>query len=286
MFKEKISKLQKKFREQGPGAEGTVLETGAEAVKKFSGTLAKYNSTREELVLAEKLFNLSITSYPELVEIENEIKGFAQIFQLYADFQEAQAKWANTLWAELDVSVLTAGVDAFLQRLKKLPKELQQTFPYKTLFEKINSFKDSIPLFADLKNEALRPRHWKTLMDVTGKSFQTNSKTFTLEAVFGMELHKYSDKIAEITSGAVKELSIEQGIQTIADTWKNLRFEVVKYLKGTEDRGFILKGIDDVQTLLDDNSMSLQAMSISRYMCPLSRHKCSSGRRDSRLSAK
>jgi hypothetical protein len=41
-------------------------------------------------------------------------------------------------------------------------------------------------------------------------------------------------------SGAVKELSIEQGIQTIADTWKNLRFEVVKYLKGTEDRGCIL----------------------------------------------
>jgi dynein heavy chain len=51
----------------------------------------------------------------------------------------------------LDVAVLTAGVDAFLQRLKKLPKDLQLTFPYKTLFEKINSFKDSIPLFADLK---------------------------------------------------------------------------------------------------------------------------------------
>lgn len=81
----------------------------------------------------------------------------------------------------------------------------------------------------------------------------------------------------------MKELSIEQGIQTIADTWKNLRFEVVKYLKGAEDRGciielhlmcfvqfsltikVILKGIDDVTTLLDDNSMSLQAMSISRY---------------------
>jgi hypothetical protein len=42
MFKEKISKLQKKFKEQGPGAEGTVLEAGAEAVKRFTETLAKY----------------------------------------------------------------------------------------------------------------------------------------------------------------------------------------------------------------------------------------------------
>lgn len=103
------------------------------------------------MVLAEKLFNLSITSYPELVEIENEIKGYSQIFQLFSDFQEAQAKWANTLWAELDVSVLTSGVEAFLQRLKRLPKDLQQTHPFKILFEKVNSFKDSIPLFADLK---------------------------------------------------------------------------------------------------------------------------------------
>ena len=42
MFREKISKLQQKFKEHGPGAEGAVLEAGAEAVKKFTETLAKY----------------------------------------------------------------------------------------------------------------------------------------------------------------------------------------------------------------------------------------------------
>jgi hypothetical protein len=49
------------------------------------------------------------------------------------------------------VAVLTAGVEAFMQRLKRLPKDLQLTYPFKTLFEKVSSFKDSIPLFADLK---------------------------------------------------------------------------------------------------------------------------------------
>lgn len=77
--------------------------------------------------------------------------------------QDAQSKWANTLWAELDVGVLTSGVEAFLQRLKRLPKDLQQTHPFKSLLEKVNSFKDSIPLFADLKVLFLFPRFDLTL---------------------------------------------------------------------------------------------------------------------------
>ncbi len=47
-----------------------------------------------------------------------------------------------------------------------------------------------------------------------------------------------------------------------------IRFEIQKYTKGTEDRGYILKGIDDITTLYDDNSMSLQTMSASRYVSP------------------
>lgn len=80
-----------------------------------------------------------------------------------------------------------------------------------------------------------------------------------------MDLSKYADQIAEITNGANHELSFENTLQSIASTWKSLRFEVVKYMKGTEDRGYILKGIDDIQALFEDNQMTLQTMGVSRY---------------------
>ncbi len=41
-FKDKISKLQRKFKTNGPGAEGVELEAGLELVKKFTTSLAKY----------------------------------------------------------------------------------------------------------------------------------------------------------------------------------------------------------------------------------------------------
>jgi dynein heavy chain len=268
LFKKKVAKLNKKFQKSGPGADIIEMDYGLELVKKYQKELARYAKIRDELVLAEKLFNLPITSYPELVEIETELEGLAKVYSLYYDQKEAINRWANTLWADLDIESLNKGIEDFVLKLKRFTPELKKHRPYAVVTEKINSFRDSIPLFRHLKNEALRPRHWKLLMDITGQSFQTNSKNFTLESIFKMELHKYAEKIEEITGAASKELSIEQGINKIADTWKNIRFEVQKYIKGTEDRGYILKGIDDIIALYDDNSMNLQSMSASRFVSP------------------
>ena len=41
-----------------------------------------------------------------------------------------------------------------------------------------------------------------------------------------------------------------------------------RYMKGTQDRGFILGSVDDIVLSLDDNAMNLQSMSASRYVGP------------------
>ena len=72
--------------------------------------------------------------------------------------QAARDEWANTLWANLDVSVLSDGIDSFIKQLKRLPREVKALPLCHILEEKMKEFKNSIPLFSDLKNEALRER--------------------------------------------------------------------------------------------------------------------------------
>ena len=72
--------------------------------------------------------------------------------------QAARDEWANTLWANLDVSVLSDGIDGFIKQLKRLPREVKALPLCHVLEEKMKEFKNSIPLFSDLKNEALRER--------------------------------------------------------------------------------------------------------------------------------
>ena len=71
--------------------------------------------------------------------------------------------------------------------------------------------------------------------------FDLNPESFTLENMFAMELHRFHDIIADITASAAKELSIEKGINEVADTWGNMKFSVPKYMKGTQDRGMYNK---------------------------------------------
>lgn len=98
----------------------------------------------------------------------------------------------------------------FLKNYRKLPREVRQLPLGRVLEEKMKQFKESLPLFTDLKNEALRERHWKELMNKTGQKFDINPESFTLAAVFAMELHRFQDVINEIVGAAQKELSIEK----------------------------------------------------------------------------
>ena len=106
----------------------------------------------------------------------------------------------------------------FLKNLRKLPRETRQMPLARVLDEKMKQFKESLPLFMDLKNEALRERHWKELMNKTGQKFDINPESFTLAAVFAMELHRFQDVINEIVGAAQKELSIAKVLLIFSPT--------------------------------------------------------------------
>jgi len=66
-------------------------------------------------------------------------------------------------------------------------------------------------------------------MTLTGQAFDLDPKTFTLANMFSMHLHKYKDEIAKVTSCALKELTIENEIKKLAETWQEQRFDLHKY---------------------------------------------------------
>lgn len=265
-FKLSVQRFKEEFTLHGPGAINSDMDKGTELLKKSHEAVTGLLAERDVLVKAEKIFNMSISSYPDLHELEAHLVDLDLIYALYGDVKASVASWSKTLWNNLDISILTKGIEAYSARIKKLPKELKQLAPYNVVAEKILSFKDSIPLFADLKNDALRERHWRKLMEITGRTFDMNPETFTLEKLFSMNLHEHADAIGDMVGGAMKELSIENAINEVETTWKNLRFTVVKYTKGSEDRGQILGAVDDIIVTLDDNAMSLQSMTASRFV--------------------
>jgi dynein heavy chain len=82
-FKENIKLLHKEYKASGPGADSTSLEKGLESLQEYKAVVSELNARREELVKAEKLFNLPISSFPELVAIEEENKVLSVLYDCY-----------------------------------------------------------------------------------------------------------------------------------------------------------------------------------------------------------
>lgn len=61
------------------------VRTGLERMKLFKQEVEKHEADRQELANAEKLFDLPITMYPELLLVQKEMKGMEQIYTLYEE---------------------------------------------------------------------------------------------------------------------------------------------------------------------------------------------------------
>jgi dynein heavy chain len=85
--------------------------------------------------------------------------------------------------------------------------------PYNKLKDTIFGFKESLPLIEMLRNDAIQDRHWKRIMEETGKDLgEINLKILTLSKVFQLELENYEDKVTEICVEAKEEQKNEDNL--------------------------------------------------------------------------
>ena len=55
-------------------------------------------------------------------------------------------------------------------------------------------------------------------------------------------------------------------MKKMGDTWREQQFEIFKYSKDGQDRGWVLKSTEQVVLLLEDMALNLQSMTNSRYV--------------------
>lgn len=160
------------------------------------------------------------------------------VYKLYQAQKITRETWGKTLWVNLNTQALTEGIENFIRDFRKLPKPIRE-MPIAGVLERImKQFKNVVPLMASLKHEALRERHWTSLMTKTGKTFDMSPDRFTLDNMFSMELYKYQEIVEEIVLNANKELAIERGVKEIEEQWRTIKFIVIKHTMGDNvDRG-------------------------------------------------
>lgn len=101
------------------------------------------------------------------VQAEAELKRLGQVYAVYSEHADNVRQYSQQLWADLDITRMVTGTDEVAKKLRALTA-LKNLPVYETVEKEIQGFKNSLPMMRDLKNDALRKRHWDQLMVVTG----------------------------------------------------------------------------------------------------------------------
>lgn len=164
--------------------------------------------------------------------------------------------------------------------------------------KQIGNFRKQLPLLNLLRNPGLRKRHWLKISKETGvdlhrlryingielkqygsKQEQEEEKSqqdYTLltqeqiqelneqpvnftfkQAIEEYHLDQHLDKIKIISETASKEYAIESILNKLDETWSNVEFTLAQYQNSD---CYILKSLDDIMQLLDDNINLVQSM--------------------------
>ncbi len=84
-FAKLVKVFAEKFAQYGPGSVGDDLDAGIKLMKTYRDELMKLEHEKQDLTNAERLFNLPISNYPTLLNVQKEMKSLEELYKLYED---------------------------------------------------------------------------------------------------------------------------------------------------------------------------------------------------------
>ena len=253
----------RKMKETGAGSSSAAdnLDRGLELLEDAQLIVGKMEKRRMELVSAERLFDLANTEYPGMNQMKEELLTLEIIYSLYSEMQEFAHSQSGTLWSQLNIKMLLEGATILDKKAQKLKKKIQPTRSIlEAVVNHVVAFRESLPLIEQLKSPAMKARHWKELMVLTGVTFDMDPKTFKLRNIFAMNLARFGDEVNKISYKANQELKIETQLSILRAYWKKAEFTVRDYRKDGQLRGFILGSTEEIKLDLDDELLNLTSI--------------------------
>jgi dynein heavy chain len=127
--------------------------------------------------------------------------------------------------------------------------------------ERVDQFRATLPLIMDLRNPAMRSRHWDQLKTEIGKTFDPQGESFTLEKVFSLGLNLHAEFIGEMSASANKELAIENALEDIEKAWQTIDIDMAEF----KEIYYKIRSTEDLFLQLEDNQVQLSTMKASKF---------------------
>jgi dynein heavy chain 1, cytosolic len=150
-------------------------------------------------------------------------------------------------------------LDDLLASMRSLPNRIRQYDAYEQLHEAVKGYVAGHGLLSDMKTEALKERHWKTILQRL--NIRIPFADLTIGILWDNGLLNRKKDMLEILGVAQGEMALEVFLGQVRDRWMKQELDLVLF----QNRTRLIRGWDDLFATLDDHIGGLAQMKNSPY---------------------
>ncbi|VVC32081.1 Dynein heavy chain, domain-2,Dynein heavy chain domain,Dynein heavy chain, domain-1,Dynein heavy chain, P- [Cinara cedri] len=244
------------------------LDLGLILMNEYNTSFTDLMQKKEKLVREEKLFNLKLLNTNTFDKYYSEFQNMKLVYLLYDKQKSDIENWSKIPWSEIKIEFVREVFGALMLKFKRLPFLAQSTHPAKILVNYLKELRHGIPILLQLKNNALKPRHWKEMLDVIGVQFNSDKDILSFGTVLKMRAVKHKHIIQNVLTKAIDEYNIEQKLREINERWNTMRLNIEKYSNIILQVEHKLCGVHDVLQILEDDQITMHKMMNSHSVEP------------------
>ena len=203
------------------------------------------------------------TEFRELIDCREELHLLKDLWDVLTVVVSTVDTWRETTWLQLDTELLDLRLKDLLKETKRLRKTVRAWPVYQKLSSSLSDLSQSLICLNELRNPAIKRRHWRQLLQVTSVALPLDDLNFMLGVLLDLNLPRFQNDINAIVDIAIKEAGVERVLENLSTTWANLKFEFPLH----ERTGVpSLRLPENLIDILEDNQVILQNLLSSRFI--------------------
>ncbi|KAJ3226918.1 Dynein heavy chain 6, axonemal [Clydaea vesicula] len=202
----------------------------------------------------------------ELEETKNELELKRVLWKSLSDWEVITTQWRNASFDTLNTEEINSQISGYLKIVYSLDKGLPPNDVVPKLKAMVDEYKAMYQTIVDLRNPALKPRHWDKIQDAIGKVL-VKDESFTLGKLIELRVFEFKEEISTVSAQAGSEAALEEMLSKVVRTWNDVEFTVINYRDAKDV--FILGAVDDIQTFLEDSQVTIATIKGSRFIGPI-----------------
>ncbi|KAJ3216110.1 Dynein heavy chain 6, axonemal [Dinochytrium kinnereticum] len=202
----------------------------------------------------------------ELEDTKNEVDLKSTLWMSLREWNGITENWRSIPFDTLIPEDINNQITLYLKTVYNLDKGLPPNDVVPKLKRAVEEFRTMYTTIVDLRNPALKARHWEKIQDALGKAL-IRDDSLTLGKLIEIRVFDFKEEIGNISSQAGSEAALEEMLQKVVKIWSEAEFIVASY-RDSKDV-FILGSVEDIQTLLEDSQVTIATIKGSRFIGPI-----------------